>query len=364
MPVKSWKRGRANRYLVGLCTLTRRRWCALPPRWRRAIGSRLLPASRRIPCGCRRAAPSSRAVPSAWRFVPALARPRARSRKSSRSVVSNMNKEAPASTPLLQVRNLARSYTRRGTLGRAGARVQAAINISFTLAAGTTLGLAGSSGSGKSTVARCVSRIERPEEGEILFAGRDLARLSFRQLRPLRPALQMIFQDAATAMNPRFSAAEIIAEPLLVQGIGNPQERAGRARDAMREVGLPADWAQRAAHEFSGGQRQRLTLARALVLKPQLLILDEPLTGLDVSTRAQIANLLLDLQAAHGIAYILISHDLRLLSHLADRIAIMAGGRLVEEGTTAQIMSSPQHAETRNLLTAASREMAPAGAAR
>jgi ABC-type oligopeptide transport system ATPase subunit len=132
----------------------------------------------------------------------------------------------------------------------------------------------------------------------------------------------------------------------------------------MRVVGLPAEWAGRTAHEFSGGQRQRLTLARALVLKPKLLVLDEPLTGLDVSTRAQIANLLLDLQAAHGIAYLLISHDLRLLSHLADRIAIMAGGRLVEEGTTAQIMSSPQHAETRNLLTAASREMAPAGAAR
>ena len=268
----------------------------------------------------------------------------------------------PVPPPLLRVQNLAKTYLRRGGLMRPGVRVEAVKGVSFTLNAGTTLGLAGSSGCGKSTVARCVSRIERPEEGEILFAGRNLARLSFRQLRPLRPALQMIFQDAATAMNPRFSAAEIIAEPLLIQGIGNPQERAVRVREAMREVGLSAEWAQRAAHEFSGGQRQRLTLARAVVLKPKLLILDEPLTGLDVSTRAHIANLLLDLQAAHGIAYLFISHDLTLLAHLADRIAVMSEGRLVEEGPATQIMSNPQHPATEKLLAAARMQQVPAGA--
>ncbi|HKT69984.1 MAG TPA: ATP-binding cassette domain-containing protein [Terriglobales bacterium] len=273
-----------------------------------------------------------------------------------------MNKEAPP-TPLLQVRNLARSYTRRGTLARAGARVQAAINISFTLTAGTTLGLAGSSGCGKSTVARCVSRIERPDEGEILFAGRDLARLSSRQLRPLRPDIQMVFQDAATAMNPSFSAAEIIGEPLLIQSLGTAPERGERVRQAMLQVGLPPEWVGRPPREFSGGQRQRLTLARALVLKPKLLVLDEPLTGLDLSTRAQIVNLLLDLQAAHGIAYLLISHDLFLLGHLADRIAIMSAGRLVEEGPPRQIMSRPQHAETRKLLAAAARPLTATGAA-
>ena len=273
-----------------------------------------------------------------------------------------MNKEAPP-TPLLQVRNLARSYTRRGTLARAGARVQAAINISFTLTAGTTLGLAGSSGCGKSTVARCVSRIERPDEGEILFAGRDLARLSSRQLRPLRPDIQMVFQDAATAMNPSFSAAEIIGEPLLIQSLGTAAERGERVRQAMLQVGLPPEWVGRPQREFSGGQRQRLTLARALVLKPKLLVLDEPLTGLDLSTRAQIVNLLLDLQAAHGIAYLLISHDLFLLGHLADRIAIMSAGRLVEEGPPRQIMSRPQHAETRKLLAAAARPLTATGAA-
>lgn len=274
-----------------------------------------------------------------------------------------MNKEAPPPIPLLQVRNLARSYTRRGTLGQPGVRVRAAIHISFTLTAGTTLGLAGSSGCGKSTLARCVSRIERPDEGEILFAGRDLARLSSRELRPLRPDIQMVFQDAATAMNPRLSAAEIIAEPLLIQSLGTASERSERVRQAMLEVGVPPEWAGRRAHEFSGGQRQRLALARALVLRPKLLVLDEPLTGLDLSTRAQIVNLLLDLQAAHGIAYLFISHDLFLLGHLATRIAVMAAGRLVEEGAARQIMSTPQHAETRKLLAAATRPLTAAGSA-
>lgn len=266
-----------------------------------------------------------------------------------------MNKEMlpPASsTPLLQVRNLAKAYTRRGMMGSAGARVQAAIDISFTLPAGTTLGLAGSSGCGKSTIARCISRLELPDEGEILFAGRDLARLSPGELRPLRPQVQMMYQDAATAMNPRFSAAAIIAEPLRIQEVGTGAERGARVCQAMQEVGLPPEWAGRRAHEFSGGQRQRLTLARALVLKPRLLILDEPLTGLDLSTRAQIANLLLEVQAAHGIAYLFISHDLLLLGHLADRIAIMAAGRIVEEGQAEEIMSRPRHAETRKLLAA------------
>jgi ABC-type microcin C transport system duplicated ATPase subunit YejF len=212
-------------------------------------------------------------------------------------------------------------------------------------------------------VARCISRLERPDEGKILFAGRDLARLSLSQLRPLRPQMQMLFQDAATAMNPRFSAAEIVAEPLLIQRLGTTSERAERVGQALQEVGLPLEWAGRRAHEFSGGQRQRLTLARALVLKPRLLILDEPLTGLDLSTRAQIANLLLDVQAAHAIAYLLISHDLLLLGCLADRIAVMAAGRLVEEGPAPEIISSPRHAETRKLLAAAGMPLA-AGAAR
>lgn len=278
-----------------------------------------------------------------------------------------MNSQPPAPAtppPLLRVQELAKTYLRRGSFPQRGSRVQAVKGVSFSIEAGSTLGLAGSSGCGKSTVARCISRIERPDEGKILLDGQDLAALSFRELRPFRPAIQMVFQDAATAMNPRFSAAEIIAEPLLIQGVGTAEERATRVRQAMEEAGLPAEWSGRAAHDFSGGQRQRLTLARALVLKPKLLVLDEPLTGLDVSTRAQIANLLLAVQAAHGIAYLFISHDLSLLGHLADRIAVMADGQLVEEGTTLQIMASPQHAETRKLLAASGRQLAPAGAGR
>ncbi len=277
----------------------------------------------------------------------------------------NSQPSAPATPPpLLRVQELAKTYIRRGSFTQPGARVQAVKGVSFSIEAGSTLGLAGSSGCGKSTVARCIGRIERPDEGKILFDGHNLAALSFRELRPFRPAIQMVFQDAATAMNPSFSAADIIAEPLLIQGIGTAEERAGRVRQAMQEAGLPAEWSGRAAHDFSGGQRQRLTLARALVLKPKLLVLDEPLTGLDVSTRAQIANLLLAVQAAHGIAYLFISHDLFLLGHLADRIAVMSEGQLVEEGPTSQIMARPQHAETRKLLAASGRQLAPAGAGR
>lgn len=271
---------------------------------------------------------------------------------------------APAPVPqLLRVRNLAKTYVRRGSLAQRGTRIQAVRGVSFTMEAGSTLGLAGSSGCGKSTVARCVSRIERPDEGEILFEGHDLAGLILRELRRFRPAIQMMFQDAATAMNPGFSAAEIISEPLLIQGVLTAEERMARVHQTMREVGLPAEWAGRAVHEFSGGQRQRLTLARALVLKPKLLVLDEPLTGLDVSTRAQIANLLLDLQAAHGIAYLFISHDLSLLAHLADRIAVMCDGRLVEQGSAWEILSCPQQAETKKLL-AATRQPVSAGSVR
>ena len=275
--------------------------------------------------------------------------------------MSSATSAPESSTPLLQVRKLAKTYVRRGSLTQPGSRVEAIKDVAFTLDHGRTLGLAGSSGCGKSTVARCVSCIERPDQGEILFAGCDLTGLSSRRLRPLRPSIQLMFQDAATAINPRFSAAETISEPLLIQGV-EAAERAARVTAAMRDVGLAPEWAERAAHEFSGGQRQRLTLARALVLRPKLLILDEPLTGLDVSTQAQIANLLLDLQAAHGIAYLFISHDLFLLGRVADRIAIMADGHLVEDGPTQQVMSRPQHEATRKLL-AAGRQAVTAGAA-
>ena len=257
----------------------------------------------------------------------------------------------PGSTSFLRVRGLCKRYVRGSTWRKRD--VLAVRGVDFEISVGKTLGLVGSSGSGKSTVARCVTRLERPDAGEIWIEGVDIAQLGSRELFPFRAQIQMIFQDAATSMNPRFSAAEIIEEPLLIQGRGNHPERGSRARELMDEVGLSPNWADRSAMEFSGGQRQRLAIARALALTPKLLVLDEALSGLDLSTQAQIANLLLDLQAAHSLTYLLISHDLSLVARMADFIAVMSAGQIIEHGPTAQIVSNPIHPETQSLLASA-----------
>lgn len=230
--------------------------------------------------------------------------------------------------------------------------------VDFEIPRGQTLALVGESGSGKSTVARCVTRLERPDAGQILIEGTDIAQLDSRDMVPFRSGIQMVFQDAVTSMNPRFSALEVIDEPLLIraqgaQGGRNRQSRRDLARDFMVEVGLAPDWMNRSILHFSGGQRQRLALARALALRPQLLVLDEALSGLDLSTQAQIANLLLDLQAAYSLTYLLISHDLTLVARLADVIGVMCEGQTVEVGPTQQIISSPTHAATKKLLASA-----------
>ncbi len=236
--------------------------------------------------------------------------------------------------------------------------VAAVSEVDFEIPHGQTLALVGESGSGKSTVARCVTRLERPDSGEILIQGTDIAQLDSRNLAPFRSGIQMVFQDAATAMNPRFSALEVIEEPLLIHAQGNPrgrsrEDRRELGRALMAEVGLSPDWMNRSILHFSGGQRQRLALARALALRPQLLVLDEALSGLDLSTQAQIANLLLDLQAAHSLTYLLISHDLALVARLADVIGVMSGGKTVEVGPTRQIMSNTNHEATKKLLASA-----------
>jgi len=261
-----------------------------------------------------------------------------------------------SSQSLLRVQGLSKSYV-RGGLWRKRVLIAAANKVSFEIPQGQTFALVGVSGSGKSTVARCVTRLEKPEAGQILLDGTDISLLDARTLRPFRGRIQMVFQDAATAMNPRFTALEVIGEPLLIHSrrdLGGVRPLAHEtARELMQEVGLTPDWMHRSIRQFSGGQRQRLALARALSLRPQLLVLDEALSGLDLSTQAQIANLLLDLQMRHSLTYLLISHDLSLVSHLADTIGVMSRGELVEVGSTDQIISSPAHDATKKLLASA-----------
>jgi ABC-type glutathione transport system ATPase component len=263
---------------------------------------------------------------------------------------------------LLQVKGLRKQYV-RGGLWRNRTRVAAVSQVDFEMQRGQTLALVGESGSGKSTVARCVTRLERPDAGQILVHGTDIAQLDARDLAPFRSGIQMVFQDAGTAMNPRFSALEVIEEPLLInarqdsarnnQRGSSSRNRHDLVRSLMIEVGLSPDWMHRSIVHFSGGQRQRLALARALALRPQLLVLDEALSGLDVSTQAQIVNLLLDLQAAHSLTYLLISHDLAMVARLADVIGVVSEGKTVEVGPTREIMSNPKHDATKKLLVAA-----------
>ena len=255
-----------------------------------------------------------------------------------------------SSGPVLRVCGLKKRYSRGGIWQREP--VIAVAGVDFEIAKGKTLALVGSSGSGKSTVARCVTRLEKPDAGEIWLGSNEISKKSERDLRPVRTEMQMIFQDAVTAMNPRFSAEEVIEEPLLIQG-ANREDRRARAHDLMGEVGISPTWAARLAYDFSGGQRQRLAIARALALKPGLLVLDEALSALDLSTQAQIVNLLLELQAAYSLTYLFISHDLSLVSRLADEIAVMAAGEIVERGPTSQVIGNPQHAETKALLASA-----------
>jgi oligopeptide transport system ATP-binding protein len=258
---------------------------------------------------------------------------------------------------LLRVRDLSKQYV-RGGLWRKRVSIAAASGVSFEISHGQTLALVGESGSGKSTVARCITRLERPDSGQIFFEDSDIAQADSNRLLPYRSSVQIVFQDPVTSMNPRFSAREVLEEPLLLArpALAPRPDRTDRLdliRSQMSEVGLSPAWVERSILHFSGGQLQRLALARALILRPNLLVLDEALSGLDLSTQAQIANLLLDLQAAHLLTYLLISHDLALVARLADVIAVMSEGRTVEIGPTHQITSHPAHAVTQNLLAAA-----------
>jgi ABC-type glutathione transport system ATPase component len=243
--------------------------------------------------------------------------------------------------PLLTVCKLSKTYTHRRWWGGSQPGVVALANVSFTLRAGQTLAVVGPSGSGKSTLARCLARFEEPTSGAIQFAGDP-------------HEIQLIFQQPAASLNPRFTAGQVVEEPLLIQGRATTVgQRRSRAAAAIEQVGLdPADL-DKPSRQFSGGEKQRLAIARALTLEPKVMILDESLTGLDPGIQRQVVTLLRDLQGRLGLAYILISHDLGLASDVAAEIAVMEEGRVVEHGATAEVLASPQHPLTRELLAAA-----------
>jgi oligopeptide/dipeptide ABC transporter ATP-binding protein len=258
---------------------------------------------------------------------------------------------------VLEVDRLHKSFPiRSGLLQRETGRVRAVQDVSFAIGAGETLALVGESGCGKTTVARCILRALRPSSGAIRFSPEpgkmvDLAPLSRRALRPLRRHMQMIFQDPYASLNPRMMVGDIIAEPLVVNGMKSPQRRA-RVRELLDLVGLPAAARTRFPHAFSGGQRQRIGIARALALDPTLVVADEPVSALDVSVQAQIINLLLDLQDRLRLSMLFVAHDLGVVRHVSDRVAVMYVGRIVETAPTAALYTRPRHPYTEALLAA------------
>ena len=263
-----------------------------------------------------------------------------------------------SSVRLLEVKDLKKFFPiRRGVMRRVVGHVRAVDDVSFFVEKGECLSLVGESGCGKTTTSRCILRAIHPTAGEILFRPEsgsvvDVAKLSKGELRPLRRQMQMIFQDPFSSLNPRRTLLDIVAEPLVANGIGSRQERLDRVAELLKLVGLRPEYMRRYPHAFSGGQRQRIGIARALALNPSLVVADEPVSALDVSVQAQILNLMLRLQDQLGLTYLFVAHDLSVVKHVSDRVAVMYVGRIVEMAPTAPLFATPKHPYTEALMSA------------
>jgi oligopeptide transport system ATP-binding protein len=256
--------------------------------------------------------------------------------------------------PLLEVTDLVKHFpVKRGiVIDREVDQVRAVDGISFSIQRGETLGLVGESGSGKSTACRALLNLTKPTAGSVRFEGREIAGLGRRRMRPLRREMQMIFQDPYASLNPRKRIGQIVGDPLKRQGVASGADLRRRVNELLERVGLGTEHYNRFPHEFSGGQRQRIGIARALALQPKLVIADEPVSALDVSIQAQIINLLDDLQDEFGLTYLFVAHDIGVVRHISDRIAVMHNGKIVEQGSADQVCEHPKHPYTRTLLAA------------
>jgi oligopeptide transport system ATP-binding protein len=265
-----------------------------------------------------------------------------------------MSDSANSGAPLLEVTDLVKHFPiKRGILiDREVDQVRAVDGVSFRVEQGETLGLVGESGSGKSTACRAVLQLIKPTSGSVKFEGREISGIGRREMRPLRREMQMIFQDPYASLNPRKRIGQIVGDPLKRQGIASGSELRRQVQELLERVGLSSEHYNRFPHEFSGGQRQRIGIARAVSLKPKLVICDEPVSALDVSIQAQIVNLLDDLQDEFGLAYLFVAHDIGVVRHISDRIAVMNEGKIVEQGSADQVCENPQDEYTKKLLAA------------
>ena len=255
--------------------------------------------------------------------------------------------------PIIEARNLTTRFDiRTGLFGRVTGRVHAVEGINFHVRPSETLSLVGESGCGKSTTGRSLLKLVEPTRGQIMFEGKDITSYSSNQMRPLRPRLQMIFQDPFASLNPRLTAGASIAEPMKVHGIAAGSELSDRVAALLKRCGLPPEYAQRFPHEFSGGQRQRICIARALGLNPRMIVADEAVSALDVTIKAQVINLMMELQDEFGIAFLFISHDMAVVERVSHRVAVMYLGQIVEIGSREAVFENPLHPYTRKLIAA------------